>query len=157
MMDTAGELPSQKSKKPAAQLSRRGFLDWIIRGGFFTTLAGMLAPALVYLWPVTRGGPVAGLVEVGREEEIPVWGFKKVVYGGSAFLVVRTPREFKAYSAICTHLGCVVTWEETKKAISCPCHAGLFDLEGRVVAGPPPRPLVLHDVSVLDGKVFVKV
>ena len=138
-------------------MSRRDFIDWIIRGGLFTTLAGMLLPALAYLWPVTRRGPAAGKKEVARVDDIPVWGSKKVVLGGSALLVVRTPAGFKAFSAICTHLGCIVFWDDRKREIACPCHAGFFDVEGRVISGPPPRPLPAHPVSVSDGKIFVEV
>ena len=138
------------------QMSRRDFLDWIIKGGLLATLMGMLFPALAYLWPVTRRGPALGMMEVGRVDEIPVGGSKKVVLGGSALLVVRTEKEFKAFSAICTHLGCIVYWDSEKRGIVCPCHAGVFDLDGRVVSGPPPRLLPIHAVSVVDGKVFVK-
>ena len=140
-------------KKPT---SRREFLDWIIRGGLFATLAGMLFPALTYLWPVTRRGPNSGLLEVGKADEIHVWGSKKVVMGSTALLVVRTPNEFKAFSAVCTHLGCIVFWDSEKRQIVCPCHAGLFDLEGRVTAGPPPLPLQKHEVVLTDGKIYIK-
>ncbi len=138
-------------------MSRRDFLGWVIRGGLFTTLAGMLLPALTYLWPVTRQGPAGGMQEIGPVDDIPVWGSKKVILGGSAVLIIRTSKEFKAFSAICTHLGCLVDWDGHKHEMVCPCHAGLFDTDGRVVAGPPPRPLPSYQVSVIDGKVFVKV
>ena len=48
---------------------------------------------------------------------------------------------YRALSATCQHLGCSVKWEAKKKQFQCPCHGGLYDREGRVVAGPPPRPL----------------
>lgn len=139
------------------KISRRSFLDWLIRGGLLTTLAGMVVPALAYLWPVTRRGPIGGLVEVGKEEEVPVWDAKKVIVGGSALLLVRTPNAFKAFSAVCTHLGCLVQWENSRKEIACPCHAGFFDLEGKVIAGPPPQPLKTYPVSVIDGKIMVQI
>ena len=142
---------------PKKDFTRRDFLGWIIRGGLFTTLAGMLFPALTYLWPVTHQNPAGGMKEVGRVEDIPVWGAKKFILGGSAILVIRTATEFKAFSAICTHLGCIVSWDDLKHQIACPCHAGQFDTEGRVLSGPPPRPLPSHQVSVIDGKIFVKV
>jgi cytochrome b6-f complex iron-sulfur subunit len=135
--------------------SRRDFLDWIIQGGIFTTLAGMILPALAYLWPVTRRGPAGGMKEAATADEIPVWGAKKVILGGSAYLLLRTPTEFRAFSAICTHLGCVVGWDARKKQIACPCHAGFFDASGEVISGPPPRPLARRPVSVMDGKIFI--
>ena len=117
----------------------------------------MVLPALSYLWPVTRKGPVGGMIDVGALDEIPVGGSKKAVVQGSVYLIVRTEGSVRAYSAICTHLGCVVAWDSQKKQIECPCHAGSFDLDGRVVAGPPPRPLPVHPVSIVNGKILLKV
>ncbi|OGX13674.1 MAG: hypothetical protein A2351_02470 [Omnitrophica bacterium RIFOXYB12_FULL_50_7] len=137
-------------------MSRRDFLDWVIKGGILATLSGMLFPALAYLWPVMGHGPKVDMEEVAALDEIPVGGFKKVFLGGSALLLIRTAQEIKAFSAICTHLGCVVDWDGPKREIVCPCHAGVFDLEGRVVSGPPPRPLPTYPVKVINGKVFIK-
>ncbi len=149
-------LPTQYAGAPKA-VSRRDFLSWLIKCGLFVTLSSMIMPALAYLWPVTRRGPAGGMNDIGGEEDFPEWGSKKVILGGSAILVIRTPQGFKAFSAICTHLGCLVHWDNKKREIVCPCHAGLFDMEGRVVAGPPPRPLPSLPVSVVNGRVMVKV
>ena len=48
---------------------------------------------------------------------------------------------YRALSSTCTHLSCRVRWESERKRFECPCHGGVYDREGRVVAGPPPRPL----------------
>ena len=138
------------------KISRRDFVGWVIKGGILTTLAGMLFPALSYLWPVMGHAPSSEMEEVGREEEIPVGGSKKVILAGSAILLIRTSKEIKAFSAICTHLGCIVDWNDQKREIVCPCHAGTFDIEGRNVSGPPPKPLPFYPVNVIDGKIFVK-
>lgn len=139
-------------------ISRRDFVGLIIKGGLLATLSGMILPALAYLWPVTRRGPVSGLAEIADLDEIPIGGAKKFTLNGSVILLVRTAQEeVKAFSAICTHLGCLVDWDEAKRQIICPCHAGLFDITGKVVAGPPPRPLPTHEVSISNGKVLVKV
>jgi cytochrome b6-f complex iron-sulfur subunit len=141
---------------PEKEMSRRDFLDWIIKGGILATLSGMLFPALAYLWPVMGRGPKVDMEEVARVDEIPVGGSKKVILGGSALLLVRTLQEIKAFSAICTHLGCVVDWNGPKREIVCPCHAGVFNLDGRVVSGPPPRSLPSYPVKVISGKIFIK-
>ncbi len=138
------------------EMSRRDFIDWVIKGGILATLSGMLLPALAYLWPVMGHGPKVDMEEVAALEEIPVGASKKIVLAGSALLLIRTPQEIKAFSAICTHLGCVVDWDGRKHEIVCPCHAGVFDLEGRVVSGPPPRPLPSYLVKVINGKIYIK-
>ena len=156
-MDDLSKDKSKECAMPNEGMSRRSFIDYFIKGGIFVTLVGLVAPALVYLWPVTREGPTTGKKEVGSIDEIPVWGSKKVVIGGSAIIILRTPKELKAFSAICTHLGCIVEWDEREKQIVCPCHAGFFDSQGRVISGPPPRPLPTYNISVIDGKIFVSI
>jgi len=60
-----------------------------------------------------------------------------------------------AISAGCTHLGCIVTWDEAKKIFKCPCHDGRFDVDGRVISGPPPAPLKRHRTRIDNGKIFL--
>ncbi|MDP1759361.1 MAG: ubiquinol-cytochrome c reductase iron-sulfur subunit [Thermodesulfovibrionales bacterium] len=60
-----------------------------------------------------------------------------------------------AVSAACTHLGCNVYWDEASKNFKCPCHAGVYDSEGKVIKGPPPRALDRLQVKVEGERVFV--
>lgn len=64
--------------------------------------------------------------------------------------------EFVAFGAYCTHVGCPVRWVEGAKLFLCPCHGGAFHHDGRVAAGPPPRPLPQLDVRVLDRRVQIR-
>ena len=66
-------------------------------------------------------------------------------------LVLRTPESLRAFSLVCTHLGCLVEWQKDKKEFYCPCHDGRFDEFGDVLAGPPPIPLEQFPVS-LEGE-----
>lgn len=63
--------------------------------------------------------------------------------------------EITAISASCTHLGCVVNWNEESKIFKCPCHDGRYDAEGRVIGGPPPAPLNRHPVKIEDGQILL--
>ena len=79
-------------------------------------------------------------------------------YQNSYALVIRKepdPNSFVAFSAVCTHLGCNVTWDAKRKQIICPCHAGVFDLNGNVVSGPPPKPLPPLKVTVTEGVIYL--
>jgi Rieske Fe-S protein len=72
-------------------------------------------------------------------------------------IYVRTDngRDFVAMSNVCTHLGCRVRWISDDDQFFCPCHNAVFDSEGGVVAGPPPRALDRYEVKVEDGQLFV--
>ena len=100
-----------------------------------------------------------------RLVEIPVAKVDQVPKGGG--IVVHLPAghialeeangEIRAFSAVCTHLGCIVKWQPAMNHVwFCECHRGMYDREGRVVGGPPPRPLERYPVEVRDGRVFVK-
>ena len=57
-------------------------------------------------------------------------------------IAVRTPEgKIVAYSQVCTHLSCAVVYDKAENGLFCPCHHGLFNLQGQPVAGPPTRPL----------------
>jgi Rieske Fe-S protein len=73
-------------------------------------------------------------------------------FGGKPCLVIRMPDgQVKAFGAVCTHLDCTVEYREAKGDIFCNCHDGVYDLNGRNVSGPPPRPLEAYNVT-LRGK-----
>jgi Rieske Fe-S protein len=74
------------------------------------------------------------------------------------FVVWDGDRHVHALSATCTHLGCQVHWEADKKRFHCPCHGGVYDAGGRVLEGPPPRPLDTLDARIegTNGDVLVR-
>jgi menaquinol-cytochrome c reductase iron-sulfur subunit len=76
----------------------------------------------------------------------------------TVFIVWDGSRNVRALSATCTHLGCQVQWDSEAGRFKCPCHGGMFDAAGRVVGGPPPRPLdtVEARLSPADGSVLVR-
>lgn len=69
-------------------------------------------------------------------------------------LYVRMGSEPYVLSARCTHLGCNVKWHEEEDRFKCPCHSGVFDREGRVVSGPPPRDLERLEAEIREGDVY---
>ena len=141
---------------PEQKISRRTFLDWLLAGGLITWGIAFVAPVLSYVWPAQRRGPSVQAVSAGKTTDFADWQAKIVAVSGRPVIVVRTPQGYRAFSAICTHLGCIVAWNEQKRQIECPCHAGVFDINGRVISGPPPRPLAESDVVVVNGEVLVK-
>lgn len=75
----------------------------------------------------------------------------------SVYVLSKDGREYVAMSNICTHLGCHVRWITDQNLFFCPCHNGEFDVNGNVIAGPPPRPLNRYEVKVENDQLFVLV
>jgi len=143
------------SKENQMNLSQRDFLSWLLKGGVILTLAGFILPAITYLLPLTRQAPVGGMVDVGKKEDFPTGAGRKVILGGKVILVIHLASGFRAFSATCTHLGCLVDWDEKKRQIACPCHAGFFNSDGSVISGPPPRRLMAYVITVVNGRVML--
>ncbi len=87
------------------------------------------------LLELTPGTPLPRVLSVRRSD-----GWYRERVRQTVFLV-RDGDGVRALSATCTHLGCQVRWEKEKKRFLCPCHGGVYDAQGRVLEGPPPRPL----------------
>ena len=138
------------SPKPSAFVSRRQFIQL----GLLTVSAGWMGTWLQSrLFPATNATQEAVPVSFPLSE-LPVGGTKVITYGGVSVLVLRTKESLRAFSLVCTHLGCIVQWQKDKSEFYCPCHDGRFDEFGDVLAGPPPIPLEQFPVNV-DGDTVI--
>lgn len=137
--------------------TRRSLLHWLVGGGMAAWAAAVAAPVVPYLWPAARRGATARSASAGPVGEFAV-GSAKVIAGQTGpILVLRLAQDrFKAFSAVCTHLGCIVKWDEATQHIRCPCHAAVFGNDGSVVSGPPPAPLAEYRVNVVAGEVKIQ-
>jgi cytochrome b6-f complex iron-sulfur subunit len=138
-------------------LGRRGFLKWLLGFSIVSTVAGIFGPIIAYLLPPARQANYGGPTEVGAVADFPVGAGSIVSVANKPVIVVNTAAGgIKAFSAICTHLGCVVYWHPEKNVIHSPCHDGLFNpVNGAVVSGPPPRPLPAYELALKDGRVLI--
>ena len=136
--------------QPVSSTQRRFFLSVVLAaiGAALAFLAGW--PLLRFLAPLPREGD-DGRVAIDRDR-VEVGGVLFFSYrGGTAVVMQMAPGQFTAFSAICTHLGCVVQWMPQQQEFVCPCHAGRFSSTGAVLGGPPPKPMVALPVT-LSGK-----
>ncbi|MBI4179661.1 Rieske (2Fe-2S) protein [bacterium] len=139
-------------------LPRRKFLDYFLGGGLGVLLLGMAAPIGAYLWPARKRGGVQEMIDAGRVSELPVGSGKAFQVGGHPILLVRAGEtEFRAFSSACPHLGCIVHWDGPSREFKCPCHAGVFSADGKVVSGPPPSALIAYQVTVTGDQIKIKV
>ena len=143
---------------PAPRTStRRRFVTYLLGFSVVTTLALIAAPIIAFLVPPPElSAGTSGKVLAGTTADIPPGKGKVVAMGSKPTIVVNTEQGVKAYSAICTHLGCIVTYDNQSTSILCPCHGGHFSpTTGAVISGPPPSPLAPVTVIVEGDQIFL--
>jgi cytochrome b6-f complex iron-sulfur subunit len=138
-------------------MDRRGFLNLLIRLSA-TTLGGfVLYPVVRYLIPPPSPEAATRRVIAARKDELAPGSFKIFPFGGQPGILIRTAEGgYKAFTAVCTHLGCTVQYKGSAQAIWCACHNGQYDLDGRNVSGPPPRPLEQYLVHESGNEIVVE-
>jgi cytochrome b6-f complex iron-sulfur subunit len=135
---------------------RRSFLKFVLGGGLLALAGTILYPIMAYLKPPKQGEVEVTSVSAGKLGEIENESGRIVKFGTKPVVLIRTASgELRAFSATCTHLDCTVQFRKDFGLIWCACHNGKYDLNGRNVSGPPPRPLDEYRVVVQGDEVFV--
>ena len=135
---------------------RRDFLDWLLGSWLAGVVGSVIYPISRYLVPPEIPEAAPQSVVAGKAAEIPVNTGKIVAFGTTPVIVLRTSGgELRAFSATCTHLSCTVQYRPDIERIWCACHNGHYDLTGRNVEGPPPRPLDRFDVALKGDEVVI--
>lgn len=133
---------------------RRSVLNWLLGLCGGGVLGAVLYPVARFLVPPEVAESAALSVTAGSARALAPNSGRVVPFGSQPAIVVRTPAgELRAFSATCTHLDCTVQYRPDLQRIWCACHNGQYDLNGRNVAGPPPRPLDAFDVNVKDDQI----
>jgi Rieske Fe-S protein len=146
--------PADENAKP---VPRRKFVEAVLGSGVLATAMAFLYPVLRYLVPpkaLDLGGESVVAAKVG---ELKLNSGKIFRFGNRPGLLVRTPGgEYRAMSATCTHLSCTVQYRDDLQRVWCACHNGQYDLNGKNISGPPPRPLELFETQVRGDEIFVR-
>jgi Rieske Fe-S protein len=138
-------------------VKRRDFLDWLLGTSALAAIGAIAYPLWRFVFPPPRAQRRRlGVVLAAKVAEVPPGSAKIFPLGTRPGIVIHTAAgEWRAFSATCTHLSCTVRFRPEAQMLWCPCHDGQFDLRGRNVGGPPPRPLPEHRVSVRGDEVYV--
>ncbi len=96
--------------------------------------------------------PVPVTLRITRQD-----GYSQVVDRTVVYLVRTGEQDVRAMQSTCTHLGCRTAYDRRSKRILCPCHGGVFDVQGNVIDGPPPAPLPTLTTRVENGVVLVQI
>lgn len=155
-------------------MSRRDFMSRMVgaAAGGMAALLGI--PAAVFVIGPSQQRTAGGWVSLGPVEGFPLdqpklinttvakqRGWVTEEEELSVFVSTSDGSEFTALSDRCTHLACRVryvdqTEQSDEPGYFCPCHNGVFDASGGIVAGPIPRPLDEFETKVEEGQLFVK-
>jgi Rieske Fe-S protein len=130
-------------------MKRRSFLDGLLGVGFVSTAVSVLYPVWRFVIPPVNAEPTTDSIVAGKASEFQPNSGAVVKFGTKPAIIIRTPEgEFRAFTAVCTHLECTVQYKSETSQIWCACHNGVYDLAGNVVSGPPPRPLESFTVNL---------
>ncbi len=136
---------------------RRDFLkNFVIVGTLLVAIGLFFRNLWEYIYPPKKKKKYHKYL-VAKIDSVPVGRAKEIKLGKTPVFVVHLPDGYRVFSGICTHLGCIVRWEEEKQRFFCPCHKGIYDKTGKVIGGPPPRPLDQYKVEVDKNLVYIYV
>jgi Rieske Fe-S protein len=142
--------PLQDAGHEAETLSRRDAIAKLAAGS--VTVAAITALLVFLRVPVPSSLRERTLIRLGNPDRFPFNTFTFVPEKN--IFIYRTREGFRALSALCPHLGCVIT--STGSGFRCPCHGSTFDTRGKVLDGPAPRPLSWLKVGLApDGQITV--
>lgn len=138
------------------RVDRQTALKWAVLGVGAAITGGVAVPIVGYFVSplIKRQGASIPFTPLGSVRDFEVNsprtvdfmariqdGWTTVQRDRAVWVVRRGESDFWVYNPHCTHLGCAYHWDDTKQRFLCPCHGGVFTIDGTVVAGPPPRPL----------------
>ncbi|MBA5867207.1 MAG: Rieske 2Fe-2S domain-containing protein [Nitrospira sp. CR1.3] len=160
--------PSDTSGLSTPTGTRRRFFQWVTRAAAGLIGLSLAIPLVGYVISPALKRRTQSWVDVASLDELPVGKPKQVDYVATVqdgyletktqkavWAVKQTDGQVTVFSPICTHLGCGYHWDEGEQKFKCPCHGSAFDLSGRVVAGPAPRPLDALPSKMEKGRLLV--
>jgi len=151
-------------------MSRREFVTIFV--GLLGTIMAVVVglPSIGYIFsPALKIQKTEAWVSLGPLESYPIGvptlfnftrtrvnGWEKTVNSFGVYVLRESEENTVTYSNWCTHLSCRVTWHEDEELYVCPCHDGLFDINGEVISGPPPRPLLQYANKVEEDILYIR-
>jgi cytochrome b6-f complex iron-sulfur subunit len=146
-----------KESNHSNKKSRRSFINILFGGSLAAFFGSVFYPIFRYLNPPKDVGEATpNSISAGKVDELAPNSGKIIKFGRKPVILIRTPSgDIRAFSAICTHLECIVQYRKDFEHIWCACHNGHYDLNGINIAGPPPRPLAPFAVNIKGEEIFV--
>ncbi|UWX57939.1 Rieske 2Fe-2S domain-containing protein [Chlorobaculum sp. MV4-Y] len=136
---------------------RRGFLHKIVGGVGAIVAVSALYPVVKYIIPPVKKIKIVNSMTVGKASEVPNGTGKIYQFNEDKVIVVNHGGNLTAVSAVCTHLGCLVHWDEAADQLACPCHGAKYTQTGQIISGPQPLPLKQYQAKVEGDSIVVSI
>jgi Rieske Fe-S protein len=147
---------TNSGRQPEQSQPSRRWVSVLLGTGVVASIASFLYPALRYIIPPPVSESTSRSAVAAQVGELKNNTSKVFKFGSEPAILIRTADgKYKAFSAVCTHLSCTVQYRSDTHQIWCPCHNGIYDLSGRNVSGPPPKPLAAYEVHVQGEDIVV--
>ncbi len=139
------------------ETTRRDVLKLVLGIWGALCAAPVLGMLLQYVTPAAAKGITREPMLVGREGDFATGSVRIVRVGRDPVLLIHTPSgQFRALSARCTHLGCVVQYQDSPSPhFGCNCHGSQFDMNGVNISGPAPKPLPPYRVTITGSSIYL--
>lgn len=144
------------------KIPRREAINYILGAGIGALGAATLYPIIRYVIPPKASGAGTSSVTAAKVGDLKPNQGKIFKFGNAPGILILKPGGdpnsalgYVAFTAVCTHLNCTVQYRSDLKEIWCACHNGHYDLNGKVVSGPPPAPLAEYRVAIKGDDIFV--
>jgi|SRR3990170_4942395 len=139
------------------RVSRRRFLNWFLNTSTGAFLVSVFYPVARFLLPPEVQESTARTVTLSvKPEDVKPNSGQIFRFGSQPGILVRTSGgDLRAFTAICTHLACIVQYRGDLGHIWCACHNGHFDLNGKNIGGPPPKPLEQYSVNARGEQLVI--
>jgi cytochrome b6-f complex iron-sulfur subunit len=136
--------------------NRRDFLKYSLTAGLAGFAAIVIYPILSFLNPPKQTEVEVTSVNAGKADDMKPGDSKIIRFGNKPVIIIKIDdKNYRALSATCTHLDCTVQYKKSENIIWCACHNGKYDLFGKNVSGPPPRPLAQYNIAVKKDELIV--
>lgn len=138
---------NEENKK---KVTRREALNlaWLASMGFlFVSFSGV---TILFAMPRFKEGEFGGVVPIGSTDSIPNLNSPPENFPKVKFWLTNTDQGVLALYKVCTHLGCLYSWDDQETKFICPCHGSQFTKEGEYIQGPAPRSLDRFKVLLVD-------
>ena len=144
------------TKVPEVNQGRRRFIGWGLLSSLTAFAAMLIYPVIRFVMPPPIAESAQSSVKAATVDELKPNSGKNFPFNNKPAILIRLSNgEFRAFSAVCTHLQCTVQYREDFKQIWCACHNARFDLNGNIASGPPPAPLESYEVNISGDDVIV--